>query len=111
MTHHRVKSSNLYSIAFEHDQKDKLLGNPGTMEVRFLCQACKGTGEGYQFQAPLNRMVKHSCGNCKGDGHTGTYRGKVPPRIYEAVKNDKSPGSAFNRLVRGNSEFRMEKQS
>lgn len=105
MQHTRLKSSNLYSIA--HDGAD-------TMEVRFLCQACNGTGAatvvGNQQFPTLANAKPGKCSNCKGDGFSGTYSGKVPAKVFEQVKGDKSPGQAFNRLVRGNSVYKLQRQ-
>lgn len=100
MTHHKVKSSNLYSLA--HDGEN--------LEVRFNCQACGGTGHGIQTQLGMTgSRTPTKCGNCKGQGFNGTYRGPVPGKVYLEVRDAKSPGAAFNKLVRGNSAYKLEK--
>lgn len=100
MTHHKVKSSNLYSLA--HDSTN--------MEARFNCPACGGSGQSTSTSLNLTgARTKGKCPNCKGEGHTGTYRGAVHEKVYKQVLADKSPGAAFNKLVRGNSQYKLVK--
>lgn len=91
MNHAHVDTStNIYSLAHEGD----------SLEVRFRCSACHGTG----------KRFPGDCGKCGGAGHTGTYSYQgVTAEIYQRVLAGErevpggkpSVGSAFNRLVRG----------
>lgn len=78
MTHTRVKSSSIHSLAHEGD----------TMEVRFLCGKCKAAG-----------TWCHACDG-KGHGPTYTYHG-VPADVHGKVAGAKSVGKAFAGHVRG----------
>lgn len=82
MAHHRLNSSNLYSIAHEGE----------TLEVRFNCSWCGGSG----------KASGSACPRCASTGHTGghVYRG-VPAKAYEEILKASSPGKAFNTLVKG----------
>jgi hypothetical protein len=89
MTHQRVKSSLLFSLA--HDGENA--------EFRFTCKACNGTGASH----------RGPCTNCSATGHTGTWRGKVPAKVFEQVRTARSIGTAFGRLIKGNPAHRLEK--
>jgi hypothetical protein len=107
MTHERVRSSNVHSMAHS-DQ---------TLEVRFNCNACRGDGV-IPVTSFDGQPKAVNCGSCHGTGHTGTYRYVgVPKSLYDRVlagdhgfrERPKSVGVAFNVLIRGNPQFKGEK--
>lgn len=77
MTHQRVSSSYIYSLA--HDGVE-------TMEVRFRCPRCSGAGG--------------ECTYCGGRGHTGTCTGKVPERVFVKIMKGPSIGGNYQRFVK-----------
>ena len=101
MTHHRITSSNIFSI-----------GHSGTvMQARFRCGRCNATG---------NDFPGRQCPDCGGKGHgpTFAYIG-VPRETFDRVMAGEpaelggkvSVGAAFHRLVKSNKNFKVEKDS
>jgi len=101
MTHTPVESSNIHSLGHENN----------VLEVRFKCGPCYGRGSVTIDGEP------QTCPKCKGAGHNGYRYHGVPAEIHARVlagepagPNEKpSVGKAFNRLVRANQAFRMER--
>ncbi len=95
MTHRRVKSSNIHSLAHQGT----------TLEARFNCPKCAGKGS-IQTTDFAGKQQDNQCGACNGNGHTGThvYQG-VPAAVHQKVLGAPSVGKAFNLLVRGNYKF------
>lgn len=76
MTHQKVRSTNVYSIAHED----------GKMEVRFKCPACDGDG----------------CNFCDNRGHASVYQYEgVDAETFAKVAESGSVGSAFHLLIKG----------
>lgn len=105
MQHERVDSSNIYSLSHEGS----------TMEARFKCGACKGSGRVIAGQVPHLKM--HPCEKCDGTGHTGTYVYKdVPVAVFHKVmagaavdgQEKRSIGKAFDLHVK--KAFKGEKR-
>lgn len=86
MTHLRVKSSNIFSLAHE-----------GTvLEARFVCVSCGGSA----------KVGSDPCARCDGKGHGATYSYLgVDGAVYESIIKANSVGQEFNAQIKGKYKF------
>ncbi len=62
-----------------------------TLNVRFVCSPCKGTG----------RAGEDDCSRCSGAGHSSEYQYEdIPVEVYSALRDAESVGGTFNSLVK-----------
>lgn len=76
-------SSQIHSTSYDPVER--------SLNVRFLCGPCKGTG----------RAAEDDCAKCGGAGHSSEYQYEgVPVEAYAAVRDAESVGATFNSLIK-----------